>query len=393
MIAADQRVRSYLIHRLGPLGADAGALVQRLTEEPDVTIRRALILSLGPEEFGEQAGRQLPVERFWEMYRTAADPGLHAAAEWLLRQWKQGQWLGETDAAWAKDKEGRQKRLDGIKKELMQDKEKAKPRWYVNGQGQAMVVIPGPVEFLMGSPPTEAGRADDEGQHRRKIGRTYAIAAKPVTKEQFLRFDRNFFHNGMHHFPEPTCPIGGVIWSEAAGYCNWLSEQEQIPQEQWCYETDGRGRVQRLKEGYLGLAGYRLATEAEWEYACRAGTVTARYYGEAEELLPKYAWYAKNAADRSWPVGLKKPNDLGLFDLHGNISTWCQESYHLFAWVGSLAGEDKKGNFDIEDNISRSMRGGTHLDQASHARSAYRFANVPTLRLITVGFRPARTFR
>jgi formylglycine-generating enzyme required for sulfatase activity len=397
----DPRVRSYLIHRLGPLGADAGALARRLEEEPDVTIRRALILSLGPEEFGEPAWtageKEVLVERMRETYRTAADPGLHAAAEWLLRQWQQGQWLGETDAAWAKDKEGRQRRLDDIKKELRQDKERAKPRWYVNGQGQTMVVIPGPVEFLMGSPPTEAGRGGDEGRHRRKIGRTFAIAAKAVTVKEFLPYYKRRFGRDYDYLkeraPSEDCPVHGTTWHMAAGYCNWLSGQEGIPETQWCYETDGKGRVTKLREKYLSLEGYRLATEAEWEYACRAGALTARYYGESEDLLPKYGWYAKNAAERSWPVGLKKPNDLGLFDLHG-VYTWCQESYRPYPGEeGGRAVEDKEGNLDIKVTDSRVLRGGSFDYQASFARSALRYWKVPTPRSFNVGCRPARTFR
>ena len=87
----DPRVRSYLIHRFGPLGADAKAIVKRLDEEPDITIRRALILSLGSlaRRSSRSEDRKALLPKLQEIYRTAADPGLHAAAEWLLRQWKQ----------------------------------------------------------------------------------------------------------------------------------------------------------------------------------------------------------------------------------------------------------------------------------------------------------------
>ena len=103
----DPRVRSYLIHRLSPLGADAEAIVKRLDDEPDVTIRRALLLTLG--EFDE---KQLPLgerkgllPKVQEVYRTASDAGLHAAAEWLLRTWKQEAWLKQVNQEWAKDKD------------------------------------------------------------------------------------------------------------------------------------------------------------------------------------------------------------------------------------------------------------------------------------------------
>ena len=78
---------------------------------------------------------------------------------------------------------------------------------------------------------------------------------------------------------------------------------------------------------FLDRSGYRLPTEAEWEYACRSGAVTSRYYGGSVELLGQYAWYNQNSKDRAWPCGLVKPNDLGLFDMLGNVYEWCQEQY------------------------------------------------------------------
>jgi eukaryotic-like serine/threonine-protein kinase len=391
----DPRTRSYLIHRLGPLGADAGAIVKRLDEEPDLTIRRALILSLG-----EYSEKDLPPDihkallpKLQGIYRTAADPGLHAAAEWLLRAWQREAWLERVNDGWARAKGERAKRLESIRQLLAKDKAKAPPQWYVNGQGQTMVVVPGPVGFVMGSPPTEVGWNAGELQHRKRIGRTFAIAAAPVTKEQFLRFLPKFGHPEMRRYPEPTCPIGGVTWYEAAAYCNWLSDREGIAKDQWCYETDAQGRVTKLKENYLGLRGYRLPTEAEWEYACRAGAVTSRYYGETEELLARYGWYFLNSQERTWPVGGKKPNDLGLFDMHGHLYAWCQESYKDYpAPKGDEAIDDKEDVLSISSTTGRVLRGGSFFNRASHVRSAFRYEDVPMLRVDLLGFRPARTF-
>jgi hypothetical protein len=145
----DPRARSYLIHRLSPLGADAGTIIQRLDEEPDVTIRRALLLSLG--EFSEKAvppdARQALLPKVRVMFRTDADPGLHAAAEWLLRSWQQEAWLKQVNDEWAEDKQQRQGRLESIQQLITKDRAKTPPQWYVNSRGQTMVVIPGPVEF------------------------------------------------------------------------------------------------------------------------------------------------------------------------------------------------------------------------------------------------------
>jgi serine/threonine protein kinase/formylglycine-generating enzyme required for sulfatase activity len=391
----DPRRRSYLIHRLGLLGADAEAIVKRLDEEPDLSIRRALLLSLGgfdEKALGPQAQQAL-LPRIQNLYRTEADPGLHAAAEWLLRTWQQEAWLQQVNDQWAKAKQEREKRLESIRQLLTRDQEKTPPQWYVNGQGQTMVVIPGPVVFTMGSPPTEEGRRTEELQHQKRIGRTFALAAAPVTKEQFLRFLPKFSHSEMKRYPEPTCPIGGVVWYEAAAYCNWLSKQEGIPEEQWCYETNAKGQVVKLKENYLSLTGYRLPTEAEWEYACRAGAVTSRYYGETEELLGEYGWYFPNSKERTWPVGSKKPNDLGLFDLHGNVYAWCQESYKNYpAPKDGEAIEDLEDFLTINTAASRVLRGGSFDSQASFVRGANRVREVPSLRYSYVGFRPARTF-
>jgi serine/threonine protein kinase/formylglycine-generating enzyme required for sulfatase activity len=453
----DPRLRSYLIHRLSPLGADATAIVKRLDEEADVTIRRALVLSLGEyseHELSPETRKSL-LPMLQELYRSEADPGLHAVVEWLLRRWNEKVWLQQVNDEWAKDKEQRDKCLASIQQALQREKEKSPPRWYVNGQGQTMVVIPGyvngqgqtmvvipgPVQFRMGSPSTEEGRDARESQHQRRIGRTFALAAKSVTVHEFRRFLKankleSWFEAGgqaallmKRYSPEENGPIILVDWYHAALYCNWLSAQEGIPAEQWCYETnaqrlsqenvsaavmvllqrhplaaagsssyfvlDRHPEVKALRKDYLSLTGYRLPTEAEWEYACRAGAVTSRYYGETEELLPKYAWYTKNSEERAWPVGSQKPNDLGLFDVHGNVYTWCQERY-LGDYPRMKNGEvieDKEDIYSIKTENSRVLRGGSFSNPASDVRSAYRTRYVPAYRFNYVGFRPARTYR
>ncbi len=117
------------------------------------------------------------------------------------------------------------------------------------------------------------------------------------------------------------------------------------------------------------------------EYATRAGALTSRYYGETEELLPKYAWYLNNSEERTWPVGSLKPNDLGLFDVQGNVYTWCQERYRPYVrGRGEEVVEDEEDDILVISTDSRVLRGGSFYDQASNVRSANRLNNVPTNR-------------
>jgi len=388
----DPRVRSYLIHRLSPLGADAKIIIKRLAEEPEVTIRRALLLSLG--EFGEKQlrseQRNLILPAVQDIYATAGDPGLHAASEWLLRLWNQEAWLKQTNEVWAKNRQQREKRLEGIKQALTKDKENVAPQWYVNSQGQTMVVIPGPVEFLMGSPQTEKGRSDIEMQHKKRIDQTFVLAAKSVTFEQYLRFAKGYKLPSAFTRSE-VLPVSGINWYMAAAYCNWLSNEDGIPEHEWCYDI--QGQTMKLRENYLSLKGYRLPTEAEMEFATRAGATTSRFYGETEELLPKYAWYQRNSQEQLWPVGSLKPNDFGLFDVLGNVYSWCQESHKdEFGGPSRVATPDREDGVIIDNTLGRMMRGGSVGDLPSNVRCAGRTYYVPMYRSPVTGIRPAKTF-
>jgi formylglycine-generating enzyme required for sulfatase activity len=265
-----------------------------------------------------------------------------------------------------------------------------------------MVVIPGPVEFCMGSPVTEADREGEgpdrnvEMQHRQRIDRSYAIAAKEVTVEQFLRFrkDHIFFTQQTNNPARdcPNSPVNDVRWYAAAAYCNWLSEQERIPKEEWCYDPNAQnkyGEGMKIRPNYRQLTGYRLPQEAEWEYACRAGALTSRYYGETEELLGQYAWYMKPSLGRRMlPCGSLKPNDLGLFDMLGNAAEWCQERKYLYE-----AGETAEDNNGVKNEMNRPLRGGSFNLLAPHERSASRAWVWALYDENYIGFRPARTFR
>jgi formylglycine-generating enzyme required for sulfatase activity len=384
----DPRLRSYLIHGLAPLGVPPRLVRDRLREERHGSARRALLLALGeyaPERLGA-ADRKDLVARLLKMYRLDPDAGVHAAVDWLLRRWHEGA------------------SLDRIDRKLAGSRDRGQRQWYVNGQRQTLAVLRGPVEFRMGSPGSEPDRFADEVPHRRRIGRSFALATKPVTVDQFTAFLKahpDVGHSYNKKFsPDPTGPIIGVTWYEAAMYCQWLSEREGIPRDQWCYPSVAEmkaalkaGKPIRLPKDYLHRTGYRLPTEAEWEYACRAGTVTGRCYGADEALLGNYAWYAANSGNRSRPVGLLKPNDFGLFDMHGNVWQWCLDRYLPYPPGGKRSDDHEDKNGLVIRNHRRVLRGGAFSSHALLVRSALRNGDAPGNRNINVGLRVARTYR
>jgi formylglycine-generating enzyme required for sulfatase activity len=397
----DPRVRGHLIHRLSRLGVDPRLLVERLEQEKEVSIRMALLLGLGdfthPPRQG-QPGWPLPAERerllplVWRLYGNE-DAGLHGAAEWLLRKWEQQDRLAEAEkkqaAAW-------RPRLEQVRKQPATGGAGRRPVWYVNRQGQTMVVFSGPSEFWMGSPDDEPDKIPRlETQHRVLIPRTFALAAKEVTIEQFLRWK-------CHHPPDffsrtLDSPVIRISWYEAAEYCNWLSEQEKIPGDQWCYPKECKPGM-TLPKDYLSRTGYRLPTGAEWEYACRAGSLTSRFYGGSEELLGDYAWYSVTAAGkRVYPVGQLKPNPWGLFDIYGNVAEWCQERFTI-PYLPVEPGRTRK---DVEDPAWTSgeemhgvvVRGDSVFSAPSFVRSSHRDNWQPGTQHVFLGLRPARTLR
>ncbi len=381
----DLRLRSFLIHEMIPLEVASDSIVRRFDAEGDVTVRRALILALGarnPEVLFIAGQWQLLVEKLFGELENNPDPGLHAAAQWLLLKWKQGARL--------------QTVVDRLR--VKHGPRPADPRqWYVNAEGQTMVILDAG-EFFMGSPASEQGHKPDETQHRCHIGRRIAISSTDVTKAQFARFQAERPNIEKRDISEMVktddSPQVAMSWFEAAEYCNWLSAQDGIDESQWCYSPNEQGKYapgMRAKEKYLQLEGYRLPTEAEWEFACRAGTITSRYYGASDALLPRYAWYMDNGHSLTCPVASLKPNDFGLFDMHANVWQWCDDVYRPYPSDPTVVTEDAGSTQPVAEGAIHVMRGGSYETDAIDVRSAKRILNLPPPRGENIGFRPVRT--
>jgi len=187
---------------------------------PETSMRRALILALGTYGIdGLSPGERDPlIAKLLDLYENDPDAGIHGAAEWALRQWKQ------------------EERLKSDQAELSKLKDKGPRRWLVNSQGQTFAVIDGPVEFRMGSPPNEPDRDADETPHPRVIPRRFAIADKEVTVAQYERF----VQSGNPQFgvarsyldkysPDPNGPMIGVSWFGAAAYTTGSANRRACP--------------------------------------------------------------------------------------------------------------------------------------------------------------------
>ena len=221
--------------------------------------------------------------------------------------------------------------------------------------GITFVTIPAGV-FPMGG--TQHG--DEKPIHQVEISREFWLAKYPVTNAQYQRYLESAggrvkkpSHWDDRRFNQPDQPVVGVSWQDAQAYCKW--------------------------------AGCRLPTEAEWEYACRAGTTTEFSFGDNAELLVEYGWFGKNSNGQSQPVGAKKPNAWGLHDMHGNVWEWCQD------WFEEYAAGAVRDPMGPERGLIRVIRGGSWNDPAEFCRSAYRCWNDPVIRDDDLGFRVARS--
>jgi formylglycine-generating enzyme required for sulfatase activity/serine/threonine protein kinase len=380
---SDPRLRTYLIHRLGRV--DPVTFIRKYEAEKDDAVRQALLLSLGQFDSLQlpASKRQALVPKLLEDYRTNADAGIHSAADWLLRRW------------------GEEKARQQIDQKLA-GQPSDKRHWYVSKcHGYTMAVITKSfVEFPMGSPEHERDRLDGETLHQRRIPRPFALATKEVTVGQFREFlpahpdmAARWGRSLEKHSPEE--PIVGVTWFEAAAYCNWLSRQEGLAKDQWCYLPNAKGAYadgMTVAPNWRERSGYRLPTEAEWEYACRDGVALSRHFGTDDAMLGSYAWYGRNSLDRVHPVGTKMPNDFGLFDMYGNATEWCQDALAPYPGApGKAPVEDIGDKAPVGLTASRVLRGGAFVSSAAELRSAYRFGSQPHIPPYFAGLRVART--
>jgi formylglycine-generating enzyme required for sulfatase activity len=200
---------------------------------------------------------------------------------------------------------------------------------------------------------------EDQKAHQVTLTKPFELGVYEVTQEQYEKV----MGTKPSKFKAPQNPVEKVDWNNAVEFCRKLSS---LPEEK--------------AAGYV----YRLPTEAEWEYACRAGTTTTYSFGDSELELGDYAWYG-NFRGTTHPVGQKKPNPWGLYDMHGNVFEWCQD------WYGDYPSGSVMDPTGAASGSLRVGRGGCWLLNSDYCRSARRLWGTPDARDSRLGFRVLRS--
>ena len=201
---------------------------------------------------------------------------------------------------------------------------------------------------------------EDQKAHQVTLTQAFELGVYEVTQEQYEKV----MGTNPSNFKGPQNPVEKVSWDDAVEFCRKLSE---LPAEK--------------KAGYV----YRLPTEAEREYACRAGTTTTYSFGDSDSELGEYAWYDKNSGKTTHPVGGKKPNAWGLYDMHGNVWELCQD------WYGKYPSGSTTDPTGAASSSGRVYRGGGWLSLSDYCRSAIRYGLAPARRVNRLGFRVLRS--
>ena len=223
----------------------------------------------------------------------------------------------------------------------------------------------------MGSPAGEERRSDEEKQHQVTLTRPYFLKVTEVTQGEYESLMGS--NPSLLKACGASCPVEKVGWLDAVAYVNALSRKEGLPE---CYRVTGAA----VSFEGLDCGGYRLPTEAEWEYAARAGTTGARY-GELDAV----AWHQGNSGTKTHPVAQKASNAWGLHDMLGNVSEWCHDCHGDYPY-GAVT--DPTGPATATYRV---IRGGNWVDDARFVRAAGRYRWALDNRDASLGFRPARS--
>ena len=392
--------RSFFIDECSAWHGELSTLAQLVADTDYGSLRSAFALAVGSDATTDATDREAWQSVLTQWYEEQPDALTHSAAGWALRQMKIT--IPRVSPA---------HRISGDR------------NWHVNGVGMTMLEIPAG-DFVSGRtesrdvtgaaesvPPPLGGLVSDHTEPRDvsvdqtvTVTRSFLLGDREVSRKLFQQFLSDPDYPSKEKPEEWTCaineyspseeyPVQTVSWYDSVMFCNWLSHLEK---RDACYQRTGKksqnlmGQLTEHDAWQLlrDADGYRLPTDAEWEYACRAGTMTAYCFGDDKSFLNRYAAYR---GSRPELPGSKLPNGWGFFDLHGNVSEWCHTSYGPSSITQSLFSPLGSGTPDMQGD-ARVLRGGSVFNSAEQVRSAYGTAYWAGFRHNAhVGFRVART--
>lgn len=354
----DPARRMAVIHMLPSWHAELAPVCGVLQQSADGDLNSALIAGLGmiePEKLGA-ADLQLLNQTVGGKFTSAPDPGTHGASLWALKQWKAPLPTLPRSTQVVKGQE-----------------------WFLNPQGMTMLRLPAGI-FRMGDP----ADANYSRLHAVTLTKPFFVADRQVTVRMFSEFMQDISNPAVEKpdnwpgpdtkiSPLPDCPVQKVSWHDAIMYCNWLSIRNGLRP---CYRRSATDKT--IWEWDIDANGYRLPTEAEREYACRAMSQTQFCFGDDESLLRNYAVFRE---PRTLPVARLQPNAWGLFDMHGNVHEWC---WNLLGEFPATPETDPRGPIE---GTSRVTRGGCYFQSEQHCTSGKRLRAHPDERMFHTGFR------
>ncbi|MBC8351932.1 MAG: SUMF1/EgtB/PvdO family nonheme iron enzyme [Planctomycetes bacterium] len=298
-LATDPRLRTYVVHAMHPDRIDLTTFLPLILEGHEDGAMRNVALLAAWHHTGVPLSSTLQdrlTQRLREIHRDDPDAESHSVSGLLLRN------LGHEVVA----DEG----------DLTKQEFDASRDWYVNDSRQTMVVLRPHCFRVDGytAPP--------------ELSYDFAISSTEVRLDSFRTFNPDHAQDETYQVTNHNVPAAGVLIFRAAKYCNWLSRKEGIREEEWCYPPDSEITVKNCYpvSGFETKSGYRLPLSFEWEYACRAGSTTSRFFGENVRLMNYYGWHKKTSDSLINPVGKLLPNAFGLFDMYGNVAEPCIEN-------------------------------------------------------------------
>ena len=379
-LGADPIQRTILIDTFPAWHGDLAELAETVAGNDNGDFRSGIALALGGVPANEVGGAE---KQAWKAvlsnwYENAPDTGTHGAASWALGQWQ----LDQPKIATTKQPVG-------------------DVQWHVNSVGMTMLVLRSG-SFVRQQKPTDvfeeevievkrfmlSDREVSVGLYQEFVDDPkYSDGEKPDQRIEETSDYEEFLENS----PTAAHPVLWINWYDAILFCNWLSRRENLtPYYERIKKAEAREEATRHGDWRFAkdATGYRLPTEFEWEYACRAGTVTAFSSGDDETLHERYAVFS---ARRTEPCGSRMPNGWGFFDLHGNVIEWCNDrSFGPYLGGGVIARPLKAASRSLTGN-ARVQRGGSFLHNAWGTTTEVRWEQLPNLAAPHLGFRVART--